>query len=272
MNHTLARVAFALGLLVSATFSFAEEQAWTPLFNGRDLAGFYTFVGPDKKNDDPEKYFTVTDGMIHVMDLPVSEDKRPFGYIATEKTYENFHLRFQYKWGTKRYVPRAKSKRDSGVLYHVIGADKVWPQSMECQIQEGDTGDLWIVGTVASVNTTVKSLDDKEKTYAPGGVAYNTGKGRVIKSMTADTLDGWNTVEVIAKGNSAVHIVNGKVVLKITDMTLADETKKPLSSGHIAFQAEGAEVFYRDIEIRPLRADEDLPDPTPVPATQPTSP
>ena len=51
----------------------------------------------------------------------------PFGYVATEKEYSHFHLRLEYKWGTK--VCSANAKRDAGILYHLAGDDKVWPQS-----------------------------------------------------------------------------------------------------------------------------------------------
>jgi hypothetical protein len=238
--------------------STQPSSGWTPLFNGKNLDGFYTFLPTPGKNNDPENYFKVENGMIHVMDLPPSDQKKEFGYFATEKNYDNYRLRFQYKWGEKRYVPRAKAKRDSGCLYHIIGDDHTWPKCIECQVQEGDTGDLWIVSAVGPVSSTVKSPDDKEKVFAPEGVPFTLTKGRIVKDPTVDSLTDWNNVEVIVKGNSSAHIVNGKLVNRATDFKIA-ETNQPLSSGRIGFQAEGSEVFYRNIEIRPLRADEQLP-------------
>jgi hypothetical protein len=51
----------------------ANPEATVHLFNGKDLTNFYTYLGPPRpgaspygKNNDPEKVFTVRDGMIHV--------------------------------------------------------------------------------------------------------------------------------------------------------------------------------------------------------------
>jgi hypothetical protein len=76
---------------------------------------------------------------------------------------------------------------------------------------------------------------------------------RIVKSELAER-DGWNAVEAIVDGGSATHIVNGQVVNRCTNISQPGpgDTWVPLTAGKIAFQAEGAEVFYRNIEIKPL--------------------
>src|SRR5881628_2302540 len=105
----------------SSRFSYAQPKpdspnsdpgTWTLLFNGKDLTGFYTFIKTPGKNNDADEYFKVENGAIHVMSFPVTENKRDFGYIRTDKEYDNYHLRFQYKWGQKKHLPRDKAKRD----------------------------------------------------------------------------------------------------------------------------------------------------------------
>jgi hypothetical protein len=275
MRAIVPSAVLALSLaLCGLAFSQASAPAtrpseWKPLFNGKNLDGFYICIKGLSKGSDPDGYFKVENGAIHVLDIPVevsatapgaptTQPRREFGYIATETEYSNYHLRFQYKWGEKRFPPRARSKRDAGVLYHVTGEDKVWPRGVECQVQEGDTGDVWIVGTNISLDTTVKSLEPNEKVFVPGGVPFTLTSRRIIKNPTVDSLTEWNSVDVIVKGNSAAHVVNGQLVARITDIQLSD-TKQPLSRGKIAFQAEGAEVFYRNIEIKPLKEDYQLP-------------
>jgi hypothetical protein len=102
-------------------------------------------------------------------------------------------------------------------------------KSIECQIQEGDTGDFWLVdGT---------SITSDGKTQR---------NGRIIKKKDAEKPTGeWNTVEVICDGDKIQHIVNGVLV---NEGTGASVTK-----GKILFQSEGAEVFYRKIELKTLR-------------------
>jgi hypothetical protein len=36
--------------------------------------------------------------------------------------------------------------RDSSLLFHVTGEDKVWPHSIEFQMIDGGTGDIILVG------------------------------------------------------------------------------------------------------------------------------
>jgi hypothetical protein len=68
--------------------------------------------------------------------------------------------------------------------------------------------------------------------------------------------EDWNTVEVIVRGGDSVeHVVNGNTVFKAEHLQQPGErpdTWRELASGRIAFQAECAEVFYRNIEIRAI--------------------
>src|SRR6185436_16048724 len=120
-----------------------------------------------------------------------------FGYVATLAEYDDFHLTVEFKWGEKKFPPREKSKRDSGILYRFPSGqeDKVWPPSIECQIQEGDCGDFWLVsGTTIVVN----------------GVTHNR---YVPKRRDAEKPHGkWNRIEVIAQGDRCSHLVNGALV------------------------------------------------------------
>ena len=57
----------------------------------------------------------------------------------------------------------------------------------------------------------------------------------------------WNVMEVVCDGDSIVNIVNGLVVNAGTKSTHVE--------GKIQFQSEGAELFFRKIEVRPLKKD-----------------
>lgn len=258
--HVGLLLIFASSGHAQTTQPAALTTDWTPLFNGKDLSGFYTFVNRQPKNTDPEGYYKVTDGTIHVLGLPATEARKEFGYFATEKSYSNFHLRAQYKWGQTKFAPRLTLPRDSGVLFHMNDTDRIWPRSIECQVQEGDTGEMIIVGNNLEVTIPTKARGNNanQRMYDREGSPTAVTRGRVYKQPVADKLDDWNTVEVIAKGDSALHIVNGVLMMSITGMKMTD-TNQPLTSGRIVFQAEGAEVFYRNIEIRGLNPDEKLP-------------
>ena len=66
-------------------------------------------------------------------------------------------------------------------------------------------------------------------------------------------LGEWNTMELICFEGTSIHIVNGKVNMVNTNSHLVVDGKQvPLTKGVIQLQSEGAEVFFRNIEIRPI--------------------
>ena len=113
-----------------------------PLFNGRDLTGWYTFLQKHGKNQDPDRVITIEDGAIHLYKDAPEGSHVVMGYIATEKEYGDYHLRLQYRWGGKKFEPRLKLKRDAGLYYHIIGPDAVWPRGLQYQIEQTNVGDL----------------------------------------------------------------------------------------------------------------------------------
>jgi 3-keto-disaccharide hydrolase len=119
-----------------------QEAHWTPLFNGKDLTGWYTFLEKHGKNHDPDHVVTIEDGAIHLYKHATEGSTVVMGYIGTEKEYGNYHIRFQYRWGTKKFQPRFKMKRDAGFYYHILGPDAVWPRALQYQVEETDVGDL----------------------------------------------------------------------------------------------------------------------------------
>src|SRR4051812_3564722 len=176
-KFTLSRALLALGLVGSV--AAAEPAAWRQLFNGKDLAGWDTFMAkpdpawdvPGLKRDekgkyfepiglnrDPLKVFTVetVDGApaIHV-------SGQGFGVMTTRESFGNFHLRVQFKWGEKKWGYKLNAARDCGLLYFVHGAPgfdhETWPRSTEFQIQDHDTGDLYALGSQITVNARTET-------------------------------------------------------------------------------------------------------------------
>jgi len=206
------------------------------LFNGRNLEGFDTFLRSSGINSDPAKVFQVKDGVIHISGTD-------YGYIITQKEYENYRLSFEFKWGPATHPPRKDKARDSGVLYHVVGPDQIWPKSIEFQIIEGGTGDVIVVGgaslTVKGETKAKGRFDRFGKGPWKDEVGYRDPVNEVEKP-----LGKWNKLEMIADGDKVKYWVNGKVV--------NEGTNASLTRGKILFQSEGAEVFFRKIELRPL--------------------
>jgi hypothetical protein len=241
----------------------ARADGWTPIFNGKDLSGWYTFLQRHGKNSDPDRVITIEDGRIHLYKHAPEGSTVVMGYIATEKEYGDFHIRFQYRWGAKKFAPRFALKRDAGFYYHITGPDAVWPRSLQYQIQEGDVGDLLaLYGMQLDTWIDPNTSDKEQSTYQDpehGGeqrVLGGTGIGYQRRLPGAFEVPGWNTAEVIARGASTVHILNGHVVNQGRNIRLRNpqdaSTARPLTRGRIALEIEAAEIEFRRVEIRTL--------------------
>ncbi|MSU58955.1 MAG: DUF1080 domain-containing protein [Pedosphaera sp.] len=269
-------VVFVAVLFPPTLFAEAKDASWKPLFNGTNFDGLYIYIARQNKNEDTNQLVQIENGTWHMYAGQPDGSAQPHGYVSTEKEYADYHLRFEYKWGTNRFGARATAKRDAGVIYHMFGGDTVWPSGVECQVQEGDVGDIFTVNTrvkttvdpkttnlVTSVITNTNGTLRTNQSVMPvfltsgnGGVALQQGVAggirRVIRSQMLEH-DGWNTVEVIVRGDEATHIVNGKTNNVAGKMEkLVGGQWQPLTKGKLIFQLEGAEVFYRHLEIKEL--------------------
>jgi len=261
-----------LAYFLPAGFITGNDDGWTPLFNGKDLKGWDTYLGPlfdstgNKINDkpiglniDPNHVFTVVDENGEKV-IRISGEN--FGAITTKKIYENYHLRLMFKWGTLTWIPKKNKKKDSGLLYHSVGPDGAdfgfWMRSQEFQIQEGDCGDYWgVAGGIEDVKAIKKS--DSEYVYNPAGQRYTfSAKSKIgrrcIKGMDAEKPSGeWNMLDLYVHGDTSVHMINGKRMMVLYHSSqLENGNLVPLTKGKLQIQCEGAEVFYKQIMIRPL--------------------
>jgi hypothetical protein len=195
--------------------------------------------------------------------MRLREARVVMGYIGTRKEYGNYHLRFQYRWGAKKFQPRYALKRDAGLYYHLNGPDAVWPRGLQFQIQQTDVGDLLaLFGFELDTWFDPQTKSNEQATFQEpekGGQARVLG-GKGIgyqKRLPGDfEVEGWNTIELIAKGDTTVHILNGHVVNRGEKIRFTDPEKpgstQPVTRGRIALEIEAAELYFRKVEIREL--------------------
>lgn len=250
--------------LLSAPVLLGDDASWKPLFNGRDLDGWSVSVENAPEGADPKGHIVVRDGCIHMYADTAEDQYGDFGVIVSDGSYSRFHLELEYAWGPKKFAPRKDKLRDAGLLYHIADPGKrifgIWPVSMESQIQEGDTGDLVFL-KVRGFNWLHPDQVKAPEGQGTAGLLPESGGSPVFSTLqnhmyvgrypVHDTLDGWNRVEAIVHGSeSAMHVINGQVRSRVFGLT--DDNGKPLASGQIALQLEGAEIRYRNIRIREL--------------------
>jgi hypothetical protein len=186
-----------------------------------------------------------------------------YGCLFTKQNFGNYDLKLKVKWGDKKYVPRVNEPKDSGVLYHSQGECGVeywrtWMLSQEFQVTEAGMGDYWSQSSSREDVKAVKKgnnyfFDNKGTLTAFGS---GTGNGGFCHAgVDAENKNGWNDLELITYGDKSIRIVNGKVVMALSNSRyVVNGVEKPLVSGKIQLQSEAAEVFYKDIKIKSISA------------------
>ncbi|MBX3413941.1 MAG: DUF1080 domain-containing protein [Pirellulales bacterium] len=214
----------ALALILAAS-SLATSSSLAAdkvkLFNGKDLSGWKTFIDPSKKNVKPEDIWSIEDGVIKCKGKPV-------GYLLSEDEYDNYILRFEWRW------PDADGMGgNSGCFVHVVGEDKIWPKGVEAQLMADHAGDFWLVD---GAQLTIDA--DRQDKGTPRHY-YRTKDG--VEKPRGE----WNQYEITCDGDKITLVINGQEVNV--------GTNSELTKGRILLQSEGAPIEFRNIELEPLK-------------------
>ena len=198
-------------LLIPANTRASEEDGFVPLFNGRDLTGW----------TGDTKLWIVEDGMLIGRSAGIDYND----FLTTEKTYQNFILRFQ--------VRLVDGKGNSGVQFR---SKPVPPPSHEVSGYQADISNGWW-GKLYDESRRRRVLAGPE----PGVIA------RIVKPTD------WNDYEVRAVGNHIRLSINGTVTVDYTE-----EDPAIPRDGIIATQIHSGgpmEVQFRKIQIKELKAE-----------------
>ncbi|MGJ8692936.1 MAG: 3-keto-disaccharide hydrolase [Thalassotalea sp.] len=269
---SLSMISLATAETSSSKPSYPENnEGFKPLFNGENFDGLYLKI----RSGDAEmakKVFAIEDKMIHVFNDEFPQEYKldtgendTHGLFYTKKKYSKYILKFEYKWGTRKANNFKQWQYDAGVYYHVV-KDDVWPVGIEYQLRynhitkRNHSGDLirpkgadyfWFPdGKNTLVNSKFNGTAHGQSFLHPNKGGKETKvAGWLHLATETDNFnalnDKWNTVEIIVMGEEyAIHKLNGDVINMATNL-------KP-SAGVIGFQAETAEIFYRNINIKEL--------------------
>jgi hypothetical protein len=249
------------GTLVMAS-SCQRETAFASLYNGENLDNWDMYLGSSlgEAFDSLSRMATIENVFSIVQEneeniIRISGEVN--GSLATRSDFENYHLRMEFRWGNIVH-----SRRNSGLLYHSFGefgqAFGTWMPNIELQMMHQNLGDTYLM---ANTTCQTEAEFDPEKNqffYTPGAELLNFGEqdnGRSIKkSADHENPPGeWNTVELYCHGTTSVHVINGHTVM-VNQSTgvYVNGIVNPLTSGRIQIQSEGAELFIRSIEVRPI--------------------
>jgi hypothetical protein len=203
-----AFLAAAIFVVAAVVAKAPPQSEWVSLFNGKDLTGW--------KNNGAEKWI-VEQGTI-VCESAANK----YGYLTTEKTYRDFHLRLKFK---------GEAAGNSGVFLRarITGIDPEHGPDIE--------------GMQVEVDPNVGKHT--------GGLYESGGRGWVAmpaaEGEQALKPGEWNDLEVFVAGNHIMTQLNG---VKVVDFT--DPAPK-FRDGVIGLQIHtggGVKMRWKDIFIR----------------------
>jgi len=219
---------FLPALLLLLIASPAISQKSKPLFNQKNLKGWYAFEPETGKHEEGLDVFAVENKMIRCY------GKKP-GYLMTRKSFKNFKLSVEFKWNTDSTFARKNNTKNSGVMYLVPQEtpDELWPKGIQFQIKEGGaTGDFVLLQNVTLV---IK------------GTPTQAGKSVVSKCFqeAENPITDWNTLVITSNNGTITQELNGKLV--------NEGTESSVKEGRILLQYEGFPIDFRKVVISKLK-------------------
>lgn len=215
----------ALVFLTFCTVAFAaNDEGFRPLLKKNNLNG-WTFDVLD--GSPPESIYSLMDGILHIN----GKDKST-AVIRTKRSFSDYELKWEWRWPDE--------PGNSGCLIHCSEPRNrnIWPTSLEVQMASGNAGDFIYIGETIEVT--------------PAQVPQNIPEGSWMVRLRHNLTDNsekapgeWNRGHLIVKGDTVMVFINGELVNKGWNCSA--------TSGAICFQAEKANVQYRNILIKELK-------------------
>jgi putative membrane-bound dehydrogenase-like protein len=186
-----------------------------------DESSFAFFLNPEHSlTDKHAEAWSFSDNQLHVTG-------KGWGALVTHKSYHDYHLVLDYKWGEHSYGERADRARSSGLLIH--------GQAQEANINENNLNGIQILLTEGASGYFGKN--DK-----PAG--WKDERGFRKTNDVENPVGEWNRLEVICQGENIRTLLNGKTVQQLSNSGKRD--------GTISLQSRGAEIRVRRFELWPL--------------------
>lgn len=160
---------------------------------------------------------------ISIVDGEVRLTGKPLGYFATKQEYKDYVLTFEFRYDRPEGLKSdAEFRGNSGVLLHITGPHKVWPNCVQVQLAQADPGSI----------------------FAMNESKCEAGSDPKAQKAAIKPVGQWNKVQVTCQAGAITSLLNG------TEVSKAE--KADPDHGAIGWQSEGKPIRFRDIRIRPL--------------------
>lgn len=211
-----------------------ESGRWKPLFDGKSTSGWHKYGGGPVG-----EAWKVKDGLLYLDTLAKDGWKiKGGGDIVTDKDYENFHLKLEWK---------ISKSGNSGIMFYVHEDPNQYPNSYE-------------TGPEMQILDNEGHPDAKIHKHRAGDL-YDLIP---CSTETVKPYGRWNKVDIIANRGDLTFKLNGKVVVHTkmwdqgwNDMVAASKFHQwpgfgTYRKGRICLQDHGNMVWFRNIRIKEL--------------------
>ena len=202
-----------------------KQEGWQILFDGKTTSGWHKYGGGQAGES-----WKVNDGI-----LSIDPSIKDGGDLVTDKEFENFHLKLEWK---------ISEKGNSGIIFLIHESTQYkypWETGLEMQVLDNDghadgkiikhhAGDLFDL--IACSKETVKPVGE-----------WNEAEVKCINGKLGLVLNGVNVVSTILWNDNWKKLISES---KFKSMPGFGTYKK----GHIALQDHGDKVSFRNIRIR----------------------
>lgn len=154
----------------------------------------------------------------------------PRGYLFLEQEHADFTLTLEWR------RPDGVKPGNAGILIRATGPDRIWPRSLEAQLNAGQAGDFW-----GLAGFPLDGPAERKKSVDHPQFGRLTNLKRTIDPERSPGQ--WNQYVIDACGPVVTLSINGVVVNRTTSCDA--------QAGRICLTAEGDEIHFRNIRLRP---------------------
>jgi len=177
------------------------------------------------KGSDPAQFELVgiAADSITIVDGEIRLTGKPLGYFATKQEYKDYVLTFEFQYDRPDGLKSdADFRGNSGVLLHIAGPARVWPNCVQVQLAQADPGSIFAMNESRC-----------EATSDP-----------VAQKTAIKPVGQWNKVEVTCQ--------DGTILSKLNGVEVSKAGKAEPDHGPIGWQSEGKPIRFRHLTIKPL--------------------
>lgn len=217
-------------LLCLALPAFAVEEGFTPLTNGKDLTGWKIVGGTGQYKAEGD------------MIVGTGENVKANTFLITEKTYKNFDLRFDVKFGNPA--------GNSGVMFRAQQKPGENGRVFGYQCEHDDSSRAWTAGLYDEARrgwlAPYRKGNGKDDTPEAKAAqkAFSEAGNKLFKK------DDWNEIRIVCEGNRIQIWLNGE-----QRVDYKDEAPEFTPEGFFGLQVhsgKAANISWRNLRIKEL--------------------